>query len=300
MSAPALGFVGFGEAGFHLAKGLRSAGVERISAFDIHTGTPGRGELIQDRAQQTETTLVGSNFELTEASDIIFSTVTANQAEQAARQTAPFLSARHIYADLNSVSPALKQTIAAVIAASPGARFVEVAVMAAVPPHLHRVPMLIGGPAAAEFAERMRPHGLVIEIAGETVGMASATKMCRSIMIKGMEALLTECVLGATQYGADERVFASLGGTFPGIDWSKLASYMVSRVAVHGERRAREMEEVAQTLREAGVEPIMAEAVVRRMDWAAQLDLRSRFGAEGPRTYREVVDAVATTTAAKS
>ena len=165
--------------------------------------------------------------------------------------------------------------------------------MAAVPPHGHRVPMLAGGEGAAEFAERLTPLGFSIEVISQDVGMAAATKMFRSIIIKGLEALLTECVLGAGRYGAEQRVFTSLAGTFPGIDWHKLADYMVGRVVVHGERRAREMEEAAETLRSIGIEPIMADAIVRRMDWAAGLDLKSHFGGKGPQTYREVLDAIA-------
>jgi 3-hydroxyisobutyrate dehydrogenase-like beta-hydroxyacid dehydrogenase len=284
---PRIGFVGFGEAGFHLAKGLRQAGIEHIAAYDI-ASTP----LIRERSEETRTPLLASNAELAQASDIIFSTVTANQAAAAAEQTAPYLEARHLYADLNSVSPGLKQALARTIEAA-GARFVEVAVMSAVPPHGHKVPMLTGGVAAREFAERLTPFGMVIEVGAAQVGSAAATKMCRSIMIKGIEALLTECVLGATHYGADERVFSSLGESLPGIDWAKLASYMVGRVVMHGERRAREMEEVAETLRSAGVEPIMAEATVRRMDWSAEMGLKERFGGKDPKSYQEFAEVVA-------
>jgi len=283
---PRIGFVGFGEAGYHLAKGLRGAGVEQISAYDVQNT-----ELIRQRAGETQTALCGSNAELGAASDIILSTVTANQAAAAAEQTAPHLEARHLYADLNSVSPQLKQALAKVIEAA-GARFVEVAVMSAVPPHGHKVPMLTGGAAAPEFAERLTPFGMEIEVGSAQVGSAAATKMCRSVMIKGIEALLTECVLGATKYGADERVFSSLGESLPGIDWAKLATYMVGRVVMHGERRAREMEEVADTLRSAGVEPIMAEATVRRMDWSAEMGLKKRFGGKDPKSYREFAEVV--------
>lgn len=126
-----------------------------------------------------------------------------------------------------------------------------------------------------------------IEVGDERIGAAAATKMCRSIVVKGMEAILTECVLGAMKYGAAERVFSSLTESFPGIDWNKLASYMVSRVVVHGERRAREMEEVAETLRSIGIDPIMAEATARRMDSSASNGLKSKFGPTGPATYEE-------------
>src|SRR4029434_9533450 len=114
-------------------------------------------------------------------------------------------------------------------------------------------------------------------------------KMCRSIVVKGLEALLFECVMSANRFGAEDRVFASLQESFPGIDWKKLADYVVGRVVVHGERRAREMEEVAETLRSSGVEPIMAEATARLQDWSARMDLKSHFGPDGPASYREVL-----------
>jgi 3-hydroxyisobutyrate dehydrogenase-like beta-hydroxyacid dehydrogenase len=120
-----------------------------------------------------------------------------------------------------------------------------------------------------------------LEVMEGPIGAAAAVKMCRSIVIKGLEALLLECTLTADEYGATERVFDSLAGTYPGIDWRKTARYMIGRVLEHGERRAREMEEVAKTLRDAGIEPVMAEATVRRQDWEATLRRDGRLN--GPR-----------------
>jgi 3-hydroxyisobutyrate dehydrogenase-like beta-hydroxyacid dehydrogenase len=286
-----VGFIGFGEAGSTIAGGLAAAGVERIVAFDIATGDSRLGPVIRERARRTGTAMVDSPAALATASDLIFSTVTSSSALEAASQNAPHLGPRHVYADLNSVSPALKQQIDRVVSAS-GTRFVEVAVMAPVLPYGHRVPMLAGGPWAEHFKELTGPFGIRCEVLSASVGTAAAVKMCRSIVVKGLEALMCECVLGASRYDAAAHVFASLNESFPGIDWQKLADYMVGRVVVHGERRAREMAEVAETLRVIGVEPIMAEAAARRQQWSADLDLRSHFGPDGPRTAAQVVDLV--------
>ena len=191
---PALGFVGFGEAAFHISKGLRQAGVAQIAAYDINTHSATLGPRIQQRAQETGTTLADSSEALTAASDLVISTVTANEAVHAAEQTAPFLTGRHLYADLNSISPAAKQEIGRIIAAS-GARFVEGAIMAPVPPYGHRVPILLGGVAAKTFLEQMAPYGMQLDFAGDEIGAAAAVKMFRSIIVKGMEALIFECVL---------------------------------------------------------------------------------------------------------
>jgi 3-hydroxyisobutyrate dehydrogenase-like beta-hydroxyacid dehydrogenase len=292
MPPPAIGFIGFGEAGSTIAGGLRAAGIARMSAFDINTDAAHFGPLIQQRAAATGTTLVASSADLVDVSDLLFSTVTSSAALEAARQTAPFLHEHHLYADLNSVSPARKQEIAAVIGAT-GAGFVEAAVMAPVAPYGHRVPMLLGGPAARRFCDLMAPLGMRLEVLeSATIGAAAAVKMCRSILVKGLEALMCECVLGASRYGADAHVFASVNESFPGLDWKKLADYMIGRVVVHGERRARELEEVAETLRTIGVEPIMAEAAARRQDSIARLGVATRFGPEGPKHYRELLDAI--------
>ncbi len=288
MPSPMIGFIGFGEAGSHLAQGFTGAGAGGVYAFDIQTGASEAGPRIRERAAESGTTLVDSSAALAAAADVLFSTVTSSAARDAAAQTAPHLGPRHTYADLNSVSPALKQDIAAIIGAT-GAGFVEAAVMAPVVPYGLRVPMLLGGAAAGPFAEAMAPFGMRLEVIAEPVGAASAVKMCRSIVVKGLEALLVECVLGASRYRAEARVFASLTESFPGIDWPALADYMTRRVVVHGARRAREMEEVAETLRAIGVEPTMAEATARRQAAWAALDLRSRFGPDGPATFRDLL-----------
>ncbi len=280
MSTFTIGFIGFGEAASTIARGLKSAGVEHLFAYDVE---PKTSDIV---------TLVDSPKALAEASGIIFSAVTSSSALDAATQHAPFLTSRHTYADINSVSPALKQAIDRVVSAT-GATFVEVAVMAPVSPYGHKVPMLLGGAGAKAFKETMAPFGMKMDVVdGAKVGSAAAVKMCRSIVVKGIEALLFECVMAATTFDADGLVFASLKETWPGIDWKKLADYTSGRVVVHGERRAREMEEVAETLKAIGIDPIMAEATARRQDWSARMKLKEHFGPEGPKTYAEVIDVI--------
>jgi 3-hydroxyisobutyrate dehydrogenase-like beta-hydroxyacid dehydrogenase len=283
MSAPRIGFVGFGEAGSRLAAGLREEGLDGIVAYDI---APDRA---RSRAEDCGVELVPSNADLAERCSIVISVVTAASALEAARQTQPYLEARHIYLDCNSVSPATKREIACVTGAGP-ARFVEGAILAPVPKKRGQsVAMLTNGEAAAELAAQLNPLGFSMEPLCDPIGTAAAVKMCRSIVVKGLEALLTECVLAANHFGAEDRVFASLQQSYPGIEWKRLADYMVNRLTVHGERRAHEMEEVASMLRAAGIDPVMAEATARRQAWSAQLGLGAYFGPEGPASYRDVL-----------
>jgi 3-hydroxyisobutyrate dehydrogenase-like beta-hydroxyacid dehydrogenase len=282
-----IGFLGFGEAGFHLARGLRRAGAPPLTAFDINANHGTAGERIRARAAETGTRLVETPRELALGTALILSVVTASSAEEAAGSVAADLTTNHLYVDLNSVSPATKGRIAAVVAGGAG-RFVEGAILAPVQGQEHRVPILLNGPSARELVNALSSYQMRLDVMDAAIGAAAAVKMCRSIVIKGLEALLLECALAAGEYGATDRVYDSLAETYPGIDWRKTADYMIGRVLQHGERRAHEMEEVAATLRAAGIEPLMAEATARRQDWEAALRREGRL--DGPRP--ETADAL--------
>jgi 3-hydroxyisobutyrate dehydrogenase-like beta-hydroxyacid dehydrogenase len=99
--------------------------------------------------------------------------------------------------------------------------------------------------------------------------VASAIKMCRSVMIKGLEALVIESYATARAYGVEEHVLPTLQETFPSIDWQQTGAYFFSRVVQHGQRRAEEMREAAQTVNEAGFEPFMARAIADKQQWVA-------------------------------
>jgi 3-hydroxyisobutyrate dehydrogenase-like beta-hydroxyacid dehydrogenase len=287
----AIGFLGFGEAGRTIARGLRAAGAARVSAYDIgQESTEGR-ELFEARAAEAGVTLESSARALVEANDVVISAVVASVAVEIAEQVAPSLAQRHFYVDLNSTSPEVKQRIAGIVSAT-GARFVEAAVMAGVLPLGHKVPMLLCGKAAPDLIEQLSPLGMNLEDFGPEIGRATATKMFRSIVVKGLEALFLECALSASRYGVTERVLDYVGVGYPGIDWNKLAHKLIGRTAIHGERRAHELEEVAATLEAMGIEPIMARAGARRLRECAELGLKSRFGDWAPESYHEVLRAI--------
>ena len=176
-----------------------------------------------------------------------------------------------------------------------GADYVEAAVMAAVPPKRLKVPMLLGGPRAKEVAAALNAMGFSTEFAGDAIGVASAIKMCRSVMIKGIEALTVECLMGARRYGAEKEVLASLAGTFPGMGWDKdLPNYLISRVAEHGRRRAAEMREVAATLTDGGIAPRMAAPTAELHDWfvEALAAAGAAWKADGAFDWRKAIDAL--------
>ena len=283
-----IGFLGFGEAGFHLARGLRGAGAPPLVAFDIKAPHGTEDERIRTRAAETGTRLVETPRALAQHGRVILSVVTAASAHDAAKSVTTDLTADHFYVDLNSVSPATKQQVAAVIGGGAG-RFVEGAIMAPVAGADHQVPILLNGAWASELGDVLSPYRMRLEIMDGPTGAAAVVKMCRSIVIKGLEALMLECALAAGEYGASDRVYDSLAETYPGLDWRKTARYMIARVLEHGERRAHEMEEVAHMLRAAGIEPLMAEATARVQDWEATLRNEGRLSGPRPETVERLL-----------
>jgi hypothetical protein len=89
------------------------------------------------------------------------------------------------------------------------------------------------------------------------------------VMIKGLEALVIESYATARAYGVENHVLPTLAETFPSIDWEKQGAYFFSRVVQHGQRRAEEMRESANTVREAGFEPFMTQAIADKQQWVA-------------------------------
>src|SRR5262249_34591758 len=194
--------------------------------------------------------------------DVIISTVTAASSVDAAVSVAPHLSGNPYYLDINSVSPGRKQETAKLLGER--ARYVDVAVIAAIHPARHQTPLLLSGPHAEEISPLLRELDMRFSVVGPHLGSAAAIKMIRSVMIKGMEALTLECFLAAARAEVLEEVTASLKNNYPALDWTKLADYNLERMASHGERRAAEMEESAATLRELGLDPLMVASTVRR------------------------------------
>lgn len=290
---PGLAFIGFGEAGPLIAKGLLGAGAASVSAYDILVDDPQTRDAWIAKAEAVPARACTSSAEAVGDADLILSTVTSERALEAASNAAPHLRAGQLYLDLNSCSPGKKVKAGAAVEAASAARYVDVAVMDTVPGRGHKVPMLLAGAAAPEAAERLASFGMNVEVVGDKIGQASTIKMARSVFMKGLEAILCESLVAADRAGVADRVLASIQGTFPDLDWRKLATYHMGRMAQHGRRRAIEMDSVADTLRDLGMDPFTAVGSGQRQMWVAELGLRDRFGPKGPGTLEDFLAAVA-------
>ncbi|GLH79126.1 dehydrogenase [Bradyrhizobium sp. SSBR45G] len=282
-----VGLIGYGEVGKILAEDLRKDGV-RVSAYDVKLADS-RGDAMRGHADSIGVRLAASHAELAAQADFIVSAVTASQDVAVAEACAAAVKPGAWFLDFNSASPGAKQRAAALIDGA-GGRYVEGAVMTSVPPYRIKVPLLLGGAGARELAPLLNDLGFAAKFASDRLGVASATKMCRSIMIKGLEAMVIESFTTARAYGVEDAVLASLKETFPGIDWEKQGAYFFQRVIEHGRRRAEEVREVAETVRDIGLTPWSAQGTAERQTWVADLADDGLFGTRGDKDFARSPD----------
>ncbi|MFT7594568.1 MAG: 3-hydroxyisobutyrate dehydrogenase-like beta-hydroxyacid dehydrogenase [Paracoccaceae bacterium] len=256
--------IGFGEAGQAFAKGWQGdlLGL-KIDAFDIKTAADATAKGKWQDYETAGITGQPSSANLLAWADLVVCLVTADQALGAAQDAAKSIRPGAYYFDGNSCAPQTKQTNAAVIETA-GGRYVDMAIMAPVFPKLHKVPVLLSGPHAVPAAELLAGLNMSARVEEGDVGRASSIKMIRSIMVKGIEALVAECVLAGRRAGVDDVVLASLEQSHPGFGWTDRAAYNLERMMQHGQRRAAEMREVAQTVDDLGLNNAMSGAIV---DW---------------------------------
>lgn len=263
-----IALIGFGEVGQRFGREFLATGLFDVATYDILFNNSPAGAALREKARAMNVEACASAAAAAESARIIFSCVTATSAKDVAEEAGSYLVPGQFFIDINSVSPETKRADADAVSRS-GAAYVECAVMAPVAPYGIKVPILLGGKHGQELAAILNPAGMKMEMASEIVGQASAIKMCRSIMIKGIEALAVECFLTSRRYGVEDTIIASLEETFPEMDWEKLAGYLIGRVVQHGRRRAAEMREVADTESAIGLDPLMASATAQRQDWLA-------------------------------
>lgn len=282
-----IALIGYGEVGRILAEDLQPQG-HTLAAFDTKLGTPA-GDALQAHARGLGIPLAASHAEAVRDAELVVCAVTASQTLAAAEAAVPGLARGAFFLDFNSASPGTKQRAAQAVDAA-GARYVEGAVMTSVPPYRIKVPLLLGGPHARAIEAVLAPLGFAPRVASEQLGVASATKMCRSVMIKGLEAMVVEAFTTARHYGVEDAVLASLAETFPAIDWEKQGAYFFQRAIEHGRRRSEEVREVAVTVREAGLQPWSAAGTAERQAWVADLADAGLFGARGTPGFARSAD----------
>ncbi|HWF37984.1 MAG TPA: DUF1932 domain-containing protein [Candidatus Acidoferrales bacterium] len=288
-----IAIIGFGEVGGIFSADFAQNGL-KVAVTDILLRENGSSAAMREKARKAVVSTHAFYKDAIAGADVVISAVTSSSSVDAATTASPLLEPDQMYVDINSVSPEKKREIARIIGRSK-AKFVEAAVMAPVSPQRLKVPMLLGGPEAHVAAERLTAMGMNAKAISTQVGVASAIKMCRSVLVKGLEALAVECLFAARRYGAEKEVIASLEASYPSMGWgNSLPDYLVSRVAQHGRRRAAEMREVAEALKDVGLDPQMALATAARQDWLVDEMLKAGISYNGRNfSWTDLADEIA-------
>jgi len=283
--------VGYGEVGRIFGAALAGAGVASVTAYDILSIDASWMATARARAAQDGVTLVPAIGRAVAQGSLVISAVTAAAPTLAAQEIADASHPGTFVLDVNSSSPATKAACADVVARV-GGRYVEAAVMSSVPPHGIRVPMLLGGPHASTLQPTLAALGFAATVGSTSYGVVSAIKLCRSVVVKGMEALAIESLLAARRYGVEREVMASLAETFPGLDWERQATWFWQRVVQHGRRRAEEMREAAATVEDVGIRARMAAATADVQAWVAALRADGVFDGASDADWRDLADSI--------
>ncbi|WP_312419525.1 NAD(P)-dependent oxidoreductase [Anaerospora hongkongensis] len=285
-------FIGFGEAAYHIASGLKAEGLTDLGAYDRNAADPQLGGLIQQRAAEVGVKLFESLESAYQAGEFIACLTSANSALAVAKSVIPKLKAGQVYIDMNSAAPTVKADIAE-IPRNEGVMFCDAAVMGTVPGNKHKVPMFLAGNGAAKFAAAFSQYGMKLTVLDAQAGGASAIKMFKSVIMKGLPQLMFESFEAAVKYGVLNTLVDSLASSLNGKTVEQLADTFTARTMIHAARRSEEMQDVVATLENLGVDAAMSKATVAKLDLLAKHNWVEILGTNGDKmSYQEAMKAL--------
>jgi 3-hydroxyisobutyrate dehydrogenase-like beta-hydroxyacid dehydrogenase len=281
--------IGFGEAAYNIASGLKSEGLTDIGAYDINAANPGMSGLIQKRAAEVGVKLFDNLESAYQAGDFIASLTSASVALAVAETIIPHLKAGQVYVDMNSAAPTVKADIAKIPHAE-GVAFCDAAVMGTVPGNRHKVPMFLAGDGAEKFKTAFAQYGMKLTVLNVDAGGASAIKMFKSVIMKGLPQLMFESFEAAQKYGVLDTLVTSLSSSLNGKTVEQLADTFIARTMIHAARRSAEMQDVVTTLESLGVDAAMSRATVDKLDQLAEQNWVNKLGPGGDElNYKEAM-----------
>lgn len=285
-----LGFMGFGEAGYHFAKDLSRAGLTGMVAYSRSGAKAAAGDPVQARAAEAGVELVKSPRELCQRADVILAVTPGKSALAALRSARAHLRPHHVYVDASAASVRIMEKAAGLVEG--GAQFADAAILGPVPIDGIKVLMLASGPGAARFHELVTPYGMNIQVIEGGAGAASAMKLIRSVFMKGITGLLFESMEAAQRYGIRSALEADIARWIDERPFAQVINRFLGSTAVHAERRLHEMTDVLALLRDLKSSTRMTRAT---RDWfreISRMGLHERFGGAVPETIAPVIEAL--------
>jgi 3-hydroxyisobutyrate dehydrogenase-like beta-hydroxyacid dehydrogenase len=285
-----LGFIGYGEAASRFAKDLSHAGLSSIVAYSPSSAAAAPDDPVRAHAAAAGVELVGSVKDVCRRANLVVTLTPGKLALAVARQAKRHLTAEHIYVDATTAAVRDMEKAAEIMKG--GAAFVDAAVMDPVPMHGTKVLTVASGSHAEQFRTMLEPYGMNIQVVGEKPGAASAMKLLRSVLMKGLAALLLESLEAAERYGITDALTADMARFIDGRPFDDLMKRWVCGTAVHAERRVHEMTEAATLLKSLGASSRMTRSTRGMLQSIVDMGLRERFGGREPRTITPVLQAI--------
>jgi 3-hydroxyisobutyrate dehydrogenase-like beta-hydroxyacid dehydrogenase len=291
MNAPEfrLGLLGFGEAAARLAGDFRNAGFSPLVAYSRSGAKAKPGDALHEKARALGVTLVKTPAALARQTDVIIALTPGKAAVPALRRILKHLRPDHLYIDASSNSAKAMEQAAALV--GDAARFVDASVMGPVDIMGLKVPFVASGPHAAEFRDRLTPHGMVINVVGKGPGDASAMKLIRSVLMKGLAMLLLDTMEAAQRRNILDAVIEDSSVTFNEIPFQKIIKRYVGGTAVHCERRVHEMKECLELLHDMGSTDRSTRATISMLREMVKMGMPQKFTRE-PDSIHPVIDAL--------
>lgn len=243
---------GLGEAGSLLATDLVRAGAS-VTAYDpadvdtpagvIRRAHPALALRPQDRSV-----------------DLVMAATGGDESRLALLQAVDAIDAGTIYADVATASPGVKLDLADE-AIRRDVDFVDVALLGMVPGNGLATPALAAGPGATRLASLVNPLGARVEPITGPPGAATAKKLLRSVMMKGVASVLVESVRAGAAADDLEWLWANLTSELDRAD-DAWARRLIVGSGLHARRRLGEMQAAVALLEALEVSPTMTRATV--------------------------------------
>ncbi len=273
-----IAILGLGEAGSHFANDLIKLGV-KVFGYDPN---PVRG---LDASIEVK----NSNAEAAKDADIIFSANLSSISIQIAEELAGVLKPHQFFCEMNTSGPEKKKRIAEILK-SAGVKVIDLAIMAPVPPKGIFTPLLASGEYVVEFLEKVNPLNLDLKILDNSqVGDAATRKLLRSIVYKGIAAVVCEAMEAGEAFGMESYIRGQISSLIGGYD--EIIDRFVEGSRTHAVRRMHEMEAVIEMLSPLTPDGgIMTKATRDNLRKLAKLDKQKvpSSGAEGAIPYFQI------------
>lgn len=252
-----IGFVGFGEVSSCFAKGFYDTEDVALYAYDTDVqkakkqsasmgGIVKVADSLQELFSYTKNIIVAvpSRYNVS-CFDAIFQTKVQGL----------------LLMDFSSSLPDIKKDVAKK-ATDNLCKYVDVAVMGSVPKLLHRTPLYISGPNCEDMKTFFEDTSMSIKVKGDTIGTASTIKLCRSVYMKGLAALLIETQSVCDGFGVREDVYKSIAENLDNQPFLQYSERLINGAIRHSVRQRDEVDECIQMMESKNIESKMTTATL--------------------------------------